>query len=561
MSLRELKEMVNHLKDELEHFVNIVHAQEQELNVQIKKLSELQEQIFTTSESELPQLKHNLAQEQEKAKMLEETLIGQYRNLHQREVLFKQHLSALLEKQGLINASEDGEQWEIKLILALLNQRSQPQPSETPPTASIFQQKWVIIGLILAFLFTVASLVYSLKFRSSKLTPEVTPLVTPLVKTAVTALGRVEPSGEVIKISANSSREGAKVAQLLIKEGDRVKTGQIVAILDDFKKKQASLAVALQEIEVAKANVAMVKAGAKQGEIDAQRATINRLQVQLTTEIQAKQANINRLQAQLTTETQAQQATIARLQSQLKNAQLELNRYQNLVNDGAIPTSELDTRRTTVETAQQSVREAEANLQRIGETLRAQIAEAKALNNQSRETLTLQIIEAEANLARIMEVRGVDVSKAETEVQKAQASLQQLQADLDLSTIKAPLNGQILKIHAYPGESINSEEGIAELGQTQQMMVIAEVYESDIGKVKIGQEATMTSESGSFDAELKGTVSEIGWQVGKKDVLSSDPAADVDVRVIEVKIKLAPESSNIVSSLTYSKVIVRIFIN
>jgi HlyD family secretion protein len=559
MSLSELQESVDHLREDLEKLINFVHAQEQELTIQIQCVSQLQEQIPQTSQSELPQLKADLADQQEKAKMLEETLIGQYRNLHKREVIFKQYLLALLEKQGLLQFTENGENLDLKLILGLLDQQEK-LPTSDKKTTSFLQQKWFIPSLIIVFLFIIGTLVYTLKILPNQSTPEVTPVVKLPEKTAVTALGRIEPSGEVVKISAASSREGAKMGELLVKEGDMVESGQIVAILDDFAKKQATLRVAQEEIKVAKANLAIIKAGAKQGEINAQIATINRLKAQLKTEIQAKQANISRLKAQLTTETLAQEANLSRLQSQLKNAQLEFKRYEKLVLEGVIRASELDTRRTTLETAEESVKEAQANLQRIGQTLTEQIREAQALNDQSIETLTLQIREAEANLAKIEEVRGVDIVKGETELQKTQAFLQQQEADLELSKIKAPTKGQILKIHAYPGENINTETGIAELGQTQQMMVVAEVYESDIGKVKIGQEATMTSESGAFDSEIKGTVREIGWQVGKKDVLSSDPAADVDVRVVEVKIQLNPESSKLVSNLTYGKVIVKIFI-
>jgi HlyD family secretion protein len=93
------------------------------------------------------------------------------------------------------------------------------------------------------------------------------------------------------------------------------------------------------------------------------------------------------------------------------------------------------------------------------------------------------------------------------------------------------------------------------------MMVVAEVYESDIGKIRVGQKATIQSESGAFDRELKGTVSEVGRQISKKDVLSSDPAADVDVRVVEVQILLTPEDSRRVANLTYAKVLVKILSN
>ena len=194
----------------------------------------------------------------------------------------------------------------------------------------------------------------------------------------------------------------------------------------------------------------------------------------------------------------------------------------------------------TLDTARERVEEAEANLSRVVDTLTEQIQEAKA------------------NLDRIAEVRDVDVYKAQAEVERASASLRQAQADLELAYVRAPINGQILKINTRAGEKVPQEEGIVELGQTDQMMVVAEIYESDIGKVRLGQKAAITSEGGAFTGQLKGTVSEIGLKIGKRDVLDTDPAADVDVRVVEVKILLDPESSRRVSSLTYAKVVVKI---
>jgi HlyD family secretion protein len=57
---------------------------------------------------------------------------------------------------------------------------------------------------------------------------------------------------------------------------------------------------------------------------------------------------------------------------------------------------------------------------------------------------------------------------------------------------------------------------------------------------------------------LEGTVARIGKQIGKKDVLNTDPAADTDARVVEVRIRLAPESSKKVAALTNLQVEVKI---
>lgn len=419
------------------------------------------------------------------------------------------------------------------------------------------------------------------------------PVVTAPVINSVTALGRLEPQGEVIKLSAPSSIEGARVATLLVKQGDRVKAGQNVAILDSRDRYQAALEQAKKDVEVARANLAKVKAGAKAGEIGAQRAEIARLQAQLAGEIATQraeiarwqeqllgdrkslQATIDRLQAQLLGERRTQQAAIARLQSQQQNAQSEFNRYQMLSQSGAIAASGLDSKRLNLETTTQQLREARANLSQIEATLAQQINEAKANLGRTEATLAQQINEAKANrskttetlqqqikqasatLNQISEVRPTDINAAQAEIDRAQAAVKKAQADLDLAFVRSPLDGQVLKIHTRPGESINTN-GIVEVGQTNQMFVVAEIYESDIAKVKLGQEASVTSETNAFSGELKGTVDQIGLQIGKKDILSTDPTADVDSRVVEVKIRLNPESSSKVGGLTYSKVVVKI---
>ena len=89
-------------------------------------------------------------------------------------------------------------------------------------------------------------------------------------------------------------------------------------------------------------------------------------------------------------------------------------------------------------------------------------------------------------------------------------------------------------------------EGIVELGRTHEMFAIAEVYETDISKLAVGQRATIRSPA--LDGEVSGRVDRIGLKIGKKDVLSTDPAAKTDARVVEVEIKL--DDSKAVAGMT-----------
>jgi len=383
--------------------------------------------------------------------------------------------------------------------------------------------------------------------------------IAPVAKTVelktVTALGRIEPEGEAIQLSPSPDLGGTKINQLLVKEGDFVNQGQKIAVLDNNSRSQANVELAGQDVKVAQANLAIVKAGAKSGEISAQEATVKRIQAQLRGEITADKALIARLEAQLRTEATEKQATIERIEAELAKTESDLRRYTKLEADGVISESELESRSLDVDTATKRLVEAQAGYDRTLDTLREQIKETKAISQQEIDTLSEQISEAEANLDRVAEVRDVDVLQAQAEVNRAIAALKQAEEDLKLTYVVAPTDGQIMTIHTYPGEIVG-DDGVVEFGQTNQMMVVAEVYESDINRVQIGQKATIKSETGAFDGEIIGKVSHIGLKIGKRDVLDTDPAADVDSRVVEVEIRLDAESSDRVSSLTNSKAIV-----
>jgi multidrug efflux pump subunit AcrA (membrane-fusion protein) len=129
----------------------------------------------------------------------------------------------------------------------------------------------------------------------------------------------------------------------------------------------------------------------------------------------------------------------------------------------------------------------------------------------------------------------------------ARAALSRAEAELELSTVRAPLAGQVLEVHARPGERVEVA-GVVELGDTASMYAVAEVYETDIGRVRLGQPARVRSPA--LPRELAGEVERIGLKIGKKDVLSTDPVADADARVVEVEVRLhEPEHAAALTNL------------
>ncbi|GDZ92480.1 heterocyst specific ABC-transporter, membrane fusion protein DevB-like protein [Planktothrix agardhii CCAP 1459/11A] len=393
------------------------------------------------------------------------------------------------------------------------------------------------------------------RYRPTPAEPAALPeTVVPEIKT-VTALGWLEPQGEIIKLSAPQSNQGSRVDQLLVKEGDLVEGGQAIAILDSRDRLQAALEQAKTEVEVAVARLEQVQAGAKQGDIQAQKARFQGNQAELDGQIITQKATIATLEAQLRGERSAQKATLDRIQAELNNAETNCQRYDNLYQDGAVSAQDRDSQCLQAETSRKRLQEAQANLNETISSRAEQIREAQANLSRTIATVDQQIAEAQATLTAVSEVRPVDVKLAKSELTKAQASVKQANVNLEQAYVRSPQAGRVIEVNTHAGELI-SNEGIIELGQTEQMYAVAEVYDSDIPKIHSGQIATITADA--LPEPLKGTVEEVGLRVKKQSALDIDPTTNIDARVIEVRVKLDDISSKKAGSLTNLQVKVKI---
>ena len=342
--------------------------------------------------------------------------------------------------------------------------------------------------------------------------------------TQVVALGKLIPQGEVIKLSV-ANAEDSRVNQIFVKEGDLVEKNQVIAILQGIDRRERDLEAAEKAVELAQAKLEQTRAGeTKQADLAAQIA------------------NISRLESMLQNETIEKKAAIASAEAQLKQAQLTYERNQTLRLQGGVSQQTLDQAQEQLNVAQAILNERKAQLSNTEQTLKAEIA-------QERE-----------NLAKLREIRPVDVKVAQVELEKAKIAVKQRKADLEDMKVKVPVAGQILRINTRVGERVNIQQGIVELGQTQQMYVVAEIHETDIAKVRIGQKATISSEYGGFEGDITGKVEHLGLQVGAKQLsrAAANPTQDENSRIVEVKIRIDPEDSIKVANFTYMKVRVEI---
>jgi HlyD family secretion protein len=161
--------------------------------------------------------------------------------------------------------------------------------------------------------------------------------------TSIACLGHIEPEDGVMTLGARSlSGQPSIVAELRVKDGDLVKSGQILAVLNSKEQLESVLRQAEARVNVARNRLAQVKVGAKPSDVA------------------------------------AQQAEIGRLEAELANAQMEYRRYQQLRQKEVVPASALDPRRLLVETITQSLNQAKQRMTSLTEVRQVDVDLAAA---------------------------------------------------------------------------------------------------------------------------------------------------------------------------------------
>ena len=307
-------------------------------------------------------------------------------------------------------------------------------------------------------------------------------LATPI--TTVTALGRLEPEGEVISVAPPAGAMGGaqvRLKRLLVDEGTTVRAGQLLAEMDSVTRLNRAVDEAAAQLAIAQT------------------------QLQVATATQR-------------TELQSQRARVLRAQANLRTAAAEERRYRDLYRSGAASASLYESRSLNLETARAEVDEARSRLQRL----------------ETRVTTPDGAI-------------SLEEARAQRELQAARSHLLRTRAERDDALVRAPIGGRVLSVLTRPGE-VPGAGGILEMGRTDRMQLVAEVYQSDRSRLQLGQPVRITSTA--LTAPLHASVSRIGAIVRRQSLINTDPSANTDTRVIEVRARLDPTSSRQAADLS-----------
>jgi len=147
------------------------------------------------------------------------------------------------------------------------------------------------------------------------------------------------------------------------------------------------------------------------------------------------------------------------------------------------------------------------------------------------------------------------VASLRAELASAQAEAKLAEEEVRQSVLLAPMTGTIIKILAWPGERVG-DRGVVEMADLTELDVVAEIYERDMPRVKAGQKAEIRVPG--IATPFTGDVRELGYQVRKNDLNDTDPLADRDNRIVEVRITLPSQATEQLRHLLYMQVDVRL---
>ncbi len=283
--------------------------------------------------------------------------------------------------------------------------------------------------------------------------------------------GRIE--GDDSKISCKTS---GRIREIRVREGDTVKAGDVIALLDDeqsvAREQQAQSAAQTAETRIthAQEQIGVLREQLKQADITVAQAT------------QDAEGRVHQAEAQVA----SAEANLAQAQAGYEQARYDAERFSRLAKSGDVSESQAKQARTTAETQAAVV-----------EAAKKQVAAARGALTAARANLKnppIRSSQAAAIDKQIAQAQS-DVAAAQADADRARAQLKESQANRADLTVAAPFDGTIATRTAEPGEVVQAGTTIVTMLDLSQVYLRGFVPEGDIGRVKLGQPARVYLDS------------------------------------------------------------------
>ncbi len=300
---------------------------------------------------------------------------------------------------------------------------------------------------------------------------------------AVTWRQRGREDAGVVRVAGNIEITDAdvgfkiagRVVERRVSEGELVEVGDVVARLDDAELR-SELAMREAERDAAAAVLAELEAGSRPQEIAEAEAAWQRARAVLE-ELQTG----SRPQ-----EIEVAQASVARAEAELADAQTNYERVRELHERSMAAEQEFNSAKARYDAAVARRAEAAEQLKLVQEGPRTeQIAQARAA-----------VAEAEQRLALVRQgPRQEEIAQARARLAQAVAAVELARTRLGYATLVAPLNGVVLSHNIEAGEYVAAGTPVVTVGDLDDLWVRVYINETDLGRVKLGQPADVTTDT------------------------------------------------------------------
>ncbi len=253
-----------------------------------------------------------------------------------------------------------------------------------------------------------------------------------------------------------SSQIQGQLARLLVKEGDTVQAGQLLAVIQP------------QELAADRAYYSSTEQSAA--------AQVNQAEAALKYQESQTRDQIRQAEASLA----ATEAQVTQAAADLERARLDYQRTQDLYKDSAVSAQQLDQARTTFE----SQKAHQESLQKQVEAQRAAVALARSTEEQ-------------------IQVRRNELKAMEHQRAAAAAQYDKAKVRLDYTEIRAPIPAVVALDAARQGEVVNIGQPILSLIDPDNLWIRADVEETYIDRIRLGDHLKLRFPSGM---ERDGTV-------------------------------------------------------
>jgi HlyD family secretion protein len=287
----------------------------------------------------------------------------------------------------------------------------------------------------------------------------------------ISVSGRIE--GDDASVAAKTS---GRIREITVREGDQVKAGQVIAILDDEQVKarveqaQSNVAQAEARLSGARHEVAVLQAQLEQSRLGVNQARVD------------AEGRVSQAQAQVA----AAEASLARAEADYKQARADAERFTTLAEQGDAPAREGEQARAAAEAHKAVVQAARKQV----EAARGASLAAKAnLDNPAIRAAQVAAVEQQIRQAQ------ADIQSAEAEASRARAQLQEAVANRGDLQIIAPFDGTVATRSAEPGEVVSPGTPIMTIVNLSNVYLRAFIPEGEIGRVRAGQSARVYLDS------------------------------------------------------------------